>query len=230
MPIKRARMIWLVSQIAASIRAQFWPSARPLVALLLLSSLGMAFSGFRSSTALAGAVSATTIVLGSRNQPSPSSSPGFAANPLFAPGYFLYLSAEINDASGLADLPSSITFTQGATTYIVPFNSLTGSTSKEYDLLVPYSGQSGVYTVNVPTVANGTVAFTTHQLDNTIQLPFATGITFSDDSTTPTFSFNAVTGANGYGYEIRSSNGTTITLVGCCQPSPSFPIPLGLGY
>ncbi len=129
-------------------------------------------------------------------------------------GYGLFIDVGVNDTSGLSDLPSSITLTQtGATTITVPFSNQSGPTGKEYFAFLKDTAdinRTGVYDVNVATVANGTVTFKTHTQDNVFQMPLATGLTLSDNSTTPMFSFNTVTGANQYSYQIRASDGTVV--------------------
>lgn len=173
-------------------------------------------------------VTAISVVLGTDNRVAPPWNPGGAT------GYGLLVDVVVNDTSGVSDLPSSITLTQsGATTIIVPNSGPGFPSGEEYFLFSqPYGGQTGVYNVNVTTVANGTFTFTTHALDNTIELSTPIGLTFSNNGTTPIFSFDTVLGANEYGYAIfpqNPVNGNPIYAPGAClSPTPSFLVPNGI--
>ena len=124
----------------------------------------------------------------------PNSIPGY-----FSDQWIFFVGAEVDSTVSLQSVWAYAN-TAGQTNYELEFQYYGAAYDSYYgNTVYDYTGQMGTWDI-VATDQNGDAsqAKKTHNLDNPMRLDLATGITFSDDSTTPTVSWNSVNNAQMY--------------------------------
>ena len=113
----------------------------------------------------------------------------------FGTGHRFQISAFVSDALGVPGNIQSVTataLTAGQPNFTIPFVSIGGLLQGLYNTVPPYTGQTGQWQITATNNQNQTVSTVTHVLDKPRLIPLATNIKFSDNSLTPTITWDPV--------------------------------------
>jgi hypothetical protein len=153
----------------------------------------------------------------------------FANHPTRPDGWYLHLLADVDDPAGVPDNVQSLTAVN-VDTNIDPatyeLQPASGNTFKEHPVINRQNIQSGTYRFTVLNNQGLTVQRDAAPIDNPVELDVITGLSVSDDSTTPTVTFDPVAGADKYRLTIYSSPDLQEKIyISGKSDTPSFDVP-----
>ena len=165
----------------------------------------------------------------------------FGANTVgFPSGHHHVLGAVISDPLGVPGNIASVTATRVSPTPGPPVAlQFRGNGNYTLTPLPPYVGQVGVWQITVTNQQSETVSALTSNLDRPRFIPLAQGVTFSDNSTTPTVTWNPVlfdadanpvtppVAVDSYRVQILASNGDLLH-ESASLVAPQFVTPAGI--
>jgi hypothetical protein len=143
-----------------------------------------------------------------------------------AADYIMDIGAKVNATEG--NTITSVWAYNGSNNYQLSFLDF-GAVGAYYQATVPYTGQTGIWEIRATDNLGETASAYTHNLDKPLQIPLATGVSFSDQTTSPTISWNLVPSSAVDGYRVRvTTNGWYALYRSALQQTSGFKIPAGI--
>ena len=150
----------------------------------------------------------------------------------FGTGWVYHVGATISDPLGVPGNILTVTATglgNGAPDLVLPYLSLGAINQANFESILPWPGQSGPWQWEIAATnnQNESVSINTNVLDQPLMLSLANNVQFSDNSATPTITWDAVAGADRY--RIRLLNSTNDQFYqSAAFTGTSFALPTGL--
>ncbi len=142
-------------------------------------------------------------------------------------GWYLHLLADVDDLLGVPDNIASVTAVNLDTQIDPNTYTLNYFPGDIYIKHPVYTNQRGTYRFTVTNKQGETVVLDAAPIDNPIQLGVIQNLQVSDNSTTPTFSFNTLANADKYSLVIWDSS--FLTIYSNTKPTTtSFDVPAGI--
>jgi hypothetical protein len=145
-----------------------------------------------------------------------------------APEYIIDVEAVVTDTEG--NQITSVWAYNGSYNYQLDPGSF-GTLGISYYHGETYTGQTGIWEIRATNSLGQTVSAYTHNLDKPQQIPLVTGVSFSDQTTSPTVFWNLVPSSAVDNYRVRvTSDGYTVLYQSALLPgtATSFQIPTGI--